>query len=559
MSNVYINFTKEFNDRATKIITTDQLRRAMIKRDEMKDEHIIVTLGKLNYLDNKKCHEILADIVKENKLSNIHICSRDSDEVTLDTNGNYFYGMEQVEIAYYINSSNADSSVCLMPYGRYMDFMRRKSGAEQDKDSEGIDKPDVPFTFKDVVRQAISKDTSDIHIMPTDGNYFIYFRINGQFLIQDQFLLSREQGRSLNKLMLTEAANYTKGKFSSEEYKVSQDAKIEYDDLNADIRLSFVPDGRSLIDMDVTARVQVRKTIGSNETLEEKMLGLGIDDKDVDAWRSISQQRAGLVVVSGITNSGKSTTLVNVISTIKDKKVGTIEDPIEYTIGNTNVVQHQLYEPDNKSNSKIIKMGFSEYVKSFKRGDYDAILIGEWRQSKELAESIIEQSYAGQMIYTTLHIGSAFEIYKALDNMYNIPTKITTQLIMLSWNQMLAPKLCSKCREEHSIHFSSDEVKFLSKYDEDEKNSLVNFKTVGCKRSKDGCIDCNHTGYEGRALVYEYFVPSQGLTEQVVKDNLQPHEIKKKVVKDGSGRTKLDVFLSLLRRGDVEKEFLFKL
>src|SRR5208337_4274337 len=184
------------------------------------------------------------------------------------------------------------------------------------------------------------------------------------------------------------------------------------------VRLEFVPDGRTHIHTDITARIISMQGQDLSENMEDNFRKLEFYNEDIPALRAAAQRKNGLFIVSGVTNSGKSTTIWNILPTIdRTKKIGTVEDPIECVFNRHNIVQHQICEPDKEE----LRMGFNRYIKSFKRGDYDVIFVGEWRKSDGLKDAIVEQVNAGQLIFTTVHISNPFEIYNSLLEMFDVP------------------------------------------------------------------------------------------------------------------------------------------
>lgn len=398
--------------------------------------------------------------------------------------------------------------------------------------------------FREILEESLNLNASDIHFIPKMNSFNVFFRVDGLLIRMNKFTMNLEVGQSLVDFLLYEASKYTKGSFNPDMKYKAQDARIDTSigDSNLILRLSFVPSGWDEKLLDVTIRI-IKKERGfdlSNKTLKERLFDLGILEEDIWILESIKNLKSGLVVVSGKTNSGKSFLINTILSYIRGKKIGTIEDPIEYYIHNLECVQHQLFTPRNET----IKMDFDDYVKAFKRGDYDIVFIGEWRRSNSLTESILEQSYAGQLVVTTLHISDSFEIYNSLKNMYKVEPEKIKDILYLSYNQTLIPKLCDKCKIEVKNFVYSEEMLNIAKIRF--QGDLEKFsKPLGrvFVRNEDGCTECIK-GYKGRTPVYDYFINNKDLSlEEIWNISISNKIIKKK---------KTDVFFTKVNKGIID-------
>lgn len=412
--------------------------------------------------------------------------------------------------------------------------------------------------FEDIVKKAYYQKASDIHLIPKENAYYVYFRINGFFIEQNDLKLKLDDGDNLVTYMLRRCATETKGsQFNPDTRLVYQDARISLPEIgNCDARLAFIPDGYTLRQMEVVIRILNKQTdliIGNgSKTIEDKLEKLGYFKDDIEILISLLSKNKGVCVISGVTNSGKSTLVNILLSSIKNKKVGSVEDPIEYYVYNNNFMQHQLFLSDDER----LKMDFVDYIKAFKRADYDVIFIGEWRNHPGLTEAIIEQSFAGQLIFTTLHIANSFQIFESLKYMYNVSFEQLRAVLLLSWNQLLFPKLCDKCKE------------VINKIDEKDKNNIrkrIEISVVIDEKTKiklenflqklheklyvrgKGCPHCGNTGYMGRQVVYDYFVPNYVFWEKL--NNYTFAEVLLKAEQHTKSKTKIDVFIELVKKG----------
>lgn len=519
------------------------------KKEEMKDTSIIRTMNSLGDLTYQESYELLKEVVTELGCKGI-IINYDPNAIMVISGEVYYQdGTNCIKVTPVFYPEDTNNIQILMNYNQWINFSFERLGQKKD------DKGDiVSFSFQEIVSKALMLNASDIHILPKPDHYRVFFRIDTMLIEMPEYLMNIEQGLEFSKMVRMEARHYTKGEFEPDETKVSQLGKIEYEkELGVGVRLEFVPDGRTHIHTDITARIISMQGQELSENIESNLKKLAFFDEDIPALKAAAQRKNGLFIISGVTNSGKSTTLWNILPAIdRTKKIGTVEDPIECVFNRHNIVQHQICEvPDNEK----LSMGFQKYIKSFKRGDYDVVFIGEWRKSDGLKDAIVEQVNAGQLIFTTVHISNPFEIYNALQEMFDVPLHVSTRMVLMSLNQILLPKLCDKCRKQVDIRFSDSEVQYLNFLTKEEKKTLVDFRGSGYKRNEKGCPNCRE-GIKGRTVIYEYFTPTQELIDDIVKNNLSPNSIKKQTSQDGTGRTKLSVFLERLKEGSIEQSSL---
>ena len=540
-------FYRLFVRKAIDRVGRDKYVFAVGKKEDTKDSHIINTLNSLGILTYRESFEILKEALRETGSEGV-ITDYDPNDVTVIDGDVYLCAddgkrMKVKPIFYPLQDT--DEIQILLSYDHYQN-LSLESSIQKTEERGDI----ICFTFKDVVKQALIINSSDIHILPKTDHYRVFFRIDGRFLEIPEFLMNVEQGKAFSRMIRIEASDHTKGNFNIDETKVSQLGKIEYADLGVGLRLEFVPDGRTLEHVDITARIISKGALHISEDIGCNLRKCGFAEDDIISFESVTRRKTGLFVVSGIVNSGKSTTIWNILPALdRTKKIGTVEDPVECVLDRHNIIQHQIYEPEKEN----LKMGFEQFIKSFKRGDYDVVFIGEWRKSKGLTEAIVEQANAGQLIFTTLHIKSSFEIYSAVNEMFHIPKNVSARMVLMSLNQLLLPKLCNRCRVETEIGFTQDDVRYLNILSKAEKEKLLSFSAKGYKRKDEGCSYCYHTGYKGRTVIYDYFIPTQEFMSEVIKNDLSPNDIKNLALMYGIGKTKLEVFLERVREGVIEK------
>ena len=218
----------------------------------------------------------------------------------------------------------------------------------------------------------------------------------------------------------------------------------------------------------------------------------------------------GIILVTGPTGSGKSTTLYTALSELNKEKVNivTVEDPVEANINGINQVQVNVKAD----------MTFANALRSILRQDPDIIMIGEIRD-KETANIAVEASITGHLVVSTLHTNSAVSTITRLENM-GIESYLIADATVGIIAQRLAKRLCNNCSEEYE---ASDEEKEILKWDINKPLKL---------RKPCGCTQCNKTGYKGRIGVYE-ILPITPKLRTLISNNGTADDIQKEALKEG--------------------------
>lgn len=370
------------------------------------------------------------------------------------------------------------------------------------------------FKFSDIVKEGIEKEVSDIHLTYSEKYYYISYRINGDLIYQPKYLLNREAGITFFKKIKQEAAAFSKGAFHSDEHDLPMGARLEYPSFGVDVRLQFTPKGTLTGDNSMTARILTKQTIsGESFSFKDK----GYDDDMVDLLKVAARLSSGLILVAGITGSGKSTLLSYFTVTLpKNKRIMSFEDPIEYSMEGSHITQHQEYRPDDER----IAFTFADGIKSSKRSDPDVIYIGEIRKDTKgsgengLLASVLESSKAGQLVLSTVHINSAFDIYNGMEAAFGVSSKILSDTLLLTINQVLVKKLCPYCKIEDTEDINKKNLKAANDmgmiryaYKKKMDQFLEDNHAVTYLRNQKGCEKCQN-GILGRKPIYEYLKPS---------------------------------------------------
>ncbi|MBL4933364.1 GspE/PulE family protein [Clostridium paridis] len=320
----------------------------------------------------------------------------------------------------------------------------------------------IDYLFKN----AIEMRASDIHIEPFEDEIRIRYRIDGQL-------------RTINNLQVeSQAALVTRIKILANlniaEKRVPQDGRIitKVGKKNLDLRVSILPvvSGEKIV---------IRILDRDSYQIGKEKLGLG--EKDLETLERITKSPHGIVLVTGPTGSGKSTTLYTVLNELNtgDLNIVTVEDPVEYTLKGINQVN---------VHSKA-GLTFASGLRSILRQDPDVIMIGEIRDS-ETAEIAVRSAITGHLVLSTLHTNDAPSSILRLVDMGVKPYLVATSLAGVI-AQRLVKKICPNCKEEYEA--SLYEKTILGEHN-DESVTLYKGK---------GCGFCNGTGYVGRVGIYE--------------------------------------------------------
>lgn len=543
-----------------KMIGREKYKQASEQKDRMKI-HIVEMfdqLGMLTYYETSTIiHRFFSDVFSTDHLE---MATKQDIELSSDSDKVRFF-LRGVEVAIcWCPSITETKKQALLPFDDYTRLIKTK-----DTSGENVFIKKSAFTFEDVARSAFEKGTSDIQVTFSESVYTVFFEINGSLVPQNEFLMSSEDGFDFLVAVKNAAAKFTKGDFKADYHNAPQDAKVSYPNIGSDgidVRLAFIPDG-NMSAMSITGRILKREKLS-----EPNFKAMGYDDELIEKINTLSKRQNGLVLSSGITGSGKSTFIANMVVGIdQTKRVFTIEDPIEYFIPNSNVTQHQVYIPEDESK----RVGFKELAKAMKRAAPKVVNIGEMRNDRELIDSVFEMSEAGQLVLSTLHISSAFSIYESLEQIFKVEPNISIPVILFSINQVLVSKLCPHCKKEdtHNTNISlleknKDDLPYqhlssLSSLIEEAKN-----ENVVLYRRGDGCQHCGNSGYSGRVPIYEYFSPNVKFKEWLKShSNGLPsrYAIEEKACELEIGVNKIDTLCRRLREGviDASEEVIFKI
>ena len=348
-----------------------------------------------------------------------------------------------------------------------------------------------------MLSRAVRDRASDIHIEPYQRSLTVRYRVDG-VLYNALDLPKKIQSSLASRIKIMAKLNIA-------EKRLPQDGRIniKIGDKNIDIRVSVIP-------IAFGERIVLRLLDKTDTSFN--LTDLGIDRERFKLLDDLIRSPYGIVLVTGPTGSGKTTTLYAALSTINNPEINiiTIEDPIEYQIEGIGQIQ---------VNPKI-DLTFAKGLRSIVRQDPDVILVGEIRDM-ETAEIAIQSSLTGHLVFSTLHTNDAASAVTRLIDMGIEPFLITSSVIAII-AQRLVRVLCPECREEYI-----PDDKSLAKIGVD-KGMLENHKVYRRK----GCPACMNTGYRGRAAIFEMMILDDHLKKLILKTS-DTNQIGKEAVKLG--------------------------
>jgi type IV pilus assembly protein PilB len=372
------------------------------------------------------------------------------------------------------------------------------SSEEVDLSPENASDEDAPIVklVNLILQEAIKERATDIHVEPQEDKVNVRIRIDGVLQIIMTPPATSLSGlvtriKILSKLNIAEKRLPQDGRFS-----IKTAAK------DIDVRVSILP---TVHGEKIVMRLLDKSGFDFNLTT------LGFPKKNLSIFKKVISQPYGMVVVSGPTGSGKSTSLYAALKEIKDEKTNiiTVEDPVEYQL--EGISQVQVFED--------IGLTFGSSLRSILRQDPDVLLIGEIRD-EETADIAVKFSLTGHLVFSTVHANDApGTLTRLLD--IGIAPFLVGSCLNLVMAQRLVRKLCDKCKEQYKP--TSDELALIGLSSKDVKNDL-------CKAK--GCADCRNTGYRGRTAIFE-MIPMSRELRKLVFDSANEDEIREAAMKNG--------------------------
>lgn len=363
-----------------------------------------------------------------------------------------------------------------------------EEGYEAKQDLERLIKeskhPPIVRAIDLIIYNALKKKASDIHVEPYEDKVLVRYRIDG--VLNEEFNFPKKNQQAVSaRLKIISSLDIT-------ESRLPQDGrfKVKFENREVDFRVSSLPThfGEKFV-----------LRVLDKESLSIGLKKLGFSPKPLKLFEEAIAAPFGIILVTGPTGSGKSTTLYSIINQINtpEKNIVTIEDPVEYHV--EGVTQIQV--------NADIGLTFSAGLRSVLRQSPDVIMVGEIRDS-ETADIAIKASLTGELILSTLHTNNAVGAITRLRDMGTEPFLLASSLVALT-AQRLVRTLCPKCKEKYTI--------------EEEVIKRLNI-TEFCRQAgtKDfykpkGCSYCNQSGYRGRVAILEIILIDDKIKEMIME------------------------------------------
>ncbi|MBD3639228.1 MAG: type II/IV secretion system protein [Crocinitomicaceae bacterium] len=371
-----------------------------------------------------------------------------------------------------------ESSVLRRSLGK---IYRRSGSAVNNKNNQNLgDKDD--FLLR-IVHEAQSLGSSDIHIEIYEEEARVRIRIDGHLV--EKYRVDRDEYPEIvNKVKI-------KSNLDISEKRLPQDGRINFPEF--DLRVSVLP---TLHGEKIVLRILAR------DASQVDLNFLGFDDHEKTEYLEGIKKPNGIVLISGPTGSGKTTTLYATLKILNEEKrnIVTVEDPIEYTLKGINQVQLK----------ENIGLTFSSALRSFLRQDPDIIMLGEIRDG-ETAQMAIRAALTGHLVLSTIHTNSAWGTIGRMIDM-GVPSYLLASTINTSVAQRLVRVLCNDCKEEIEL--------VQTELPKDYRNKGLNTHHVPV-----GCESCHFTGYKGRKAVYEVINIDHDLSDRIKEQQLKVDEL----------------------------------
>ena len=388
-----------------------------------------------------------------------------------------------------------------------------------EEDIEAIENESEVIKFSTaVVAEAIQSGVSDIHIEPFRFSSRVRYRLDGMLQEQEQFnqFLHDNYGAVVTRFKIM-------GKLDIAERRLPQDGAIPFkiDGKIVDLRLSMLPTANN-------ERIVMR--ILNKDAGDISLEQLHFDESDLKSLRKAIHGTQGLVLVTGPTGSGKTTTLYSILKEVSKPHLNilTAEDPVEFELDGVGQVQVK----------EDIGYTFASALRSFLRQDPEIILIGEMRD-KETVDIGLKAALTGHLVFSTLHTNDAPSTITRLQNM-GTPDYLISAACTLILAQRLARKTCTECRiPDEDINPTG--------------LTQIGFTPEQASRAKvskgKGCPKCNNSGYKGRMGVYEILNITKTIKEAILKKATTP-ELREIAIKEGF-RAMQDMGREMIMSGDL--------
>lgn len=444
-------------------------------------------------IDRNACGKITEALAKKHILMPIKVDNKLLTVVMTDPLD--FYAIDDVK-----NASGMDISLAIAPEKDIQNAIDRYYGSEvaekafealkkeynklnlmdlSDITEDEVSNAPVVRLINSILQHAIKSNASDIHIEPTASNLRIRFRIDGQ--LQE----------AISSTMAAHPAMITRIKIMAHmniaEKRIPQDGRVEtiVDGDLVDLRISMLPT--------VYGEKAVIRILGGTGGVMDKSQ-LGLSEKNLQLFDTITKSPNGIILISGPTGSGKTSSLYALLKDINKPNINiiTVEDPVEYKLEGINQVQVNVKAG----------LSFASGLRSILRQDPDVIMIGEIRDS-ETAQIAIRASITGHLVLSTIHTNDSASSVVRLVDMGIEPYLVSSSVVGVI-SQRLVRNICPRCKV--SYRPSHSEMMMLKM---NQADSLY---------KGEGCPFCNFTGYKGRSGIHEILVVTKEIRDLVNRD-----------------------------------------
>ena len=401
----------------------------------------------------------------------------------------------------YVSDAQSMKDIASQLGGEDIEVVKSQEDADVANVSGGGDEAPIVKIVDLILREALKKRASDIHIEPYENTVRVRYRIDGA-LYETLQIPKKNQNAVLTRLKIMSRLDIT-------EHRVPQDGrfKIKLPDKEVDFRVSLLP---------VQFGNKVVMRILDKTTISFGLDSLGFLPETLNAFKEGVAKPFGMMLITGPTGSGKSTTLYSILSQLNtpERNIITIEDPIEYQVKGITQIHAR---PE-------VGLDFANGLRAILRQSPDVVMVGEIRDA-ETADIAIKASLTGQLVLSTLHTNDASSAMTRLVDMKVEPFLIASSVVLVA-AQRLCRKICQHCKEKVDIP-----LEVFKKMGVSLDKIVPDHKERHFLKGK-GCDKCGNTGYRGRIAVLEVLMVDDPIRDLIVK-RVSSFEIKDYAVKKG--------------------------